>query len=424
MRTTAIVIGGGHAGLAMSHRLTERGIDHVVLERGEVANSWRTERWPGLRLLTPNWQTRLPGRGYAGADPDGFMSVEDVTRFITGYAAGIDAPVRTGTPVRSVRAGDAGFRIETPDDEWWADAVVLASGACNTAVVPAVAAGVPSSVASVTPMTYRGADQLPDGGVLVVGGSATGCQLADEIHRSGRPVTLAVGEHVRMPRTYRGRDIFWWMERSGLLDERHDEVDDITRARHVPSPQLIGTPTRSMLDLGVLRTHGVRVTGRLGRIADGIASFSGSLANVCALADLKMNRLLERLDEWAATTGIAADVAPPHRFAPTPVDSRPLLSLDLSNGEIRTILWATGYRPDYSWLDIPVLDRRGRIRHDGGIVREVAGLYVLGLPFLRRRASTYIHGAVPDTGAIGEHLASFLDGSVTAGRQVLPQPIG
>lgn len=412
MDTTAVIIGAGHAGLAMSRRLTERSIDHVVLERGEVANSWRTERWPTLRLLTPNWQTRLPDHRYDAADPDGFLPVAELAELLTDYAGRIEAPVRTATTVQSVRADGRGFQVDTDHDRWRASAVVLATGACNLPVVPPSAEGVPPSITTLSPMTYRGAESLPDGGVLVVGASATGCQLADEIHRSGRPVTLAVGEHVRMPRSYRGRDIFWWMDRAGVLDERHDEVDDLTRARHVPSPQLIGTPEHATIDLNTLRDRGVRITGRLGRIADGAAQFAGSLANVCTLADLKMHRLLNRLDEWAMASGLDAEVGPSHRPAPTQVDPSPLLDLDLASGEIRTIVWATGYRPSYSWLDIPVLDRRGRLRHDGGVVRDAPGLYVLGLPFLRRRASTFIHGAEEDTRALAEHLHSFLDSHV------------
>lgn len=408
MKTTAVIIGAGHAGLAMSRRLSERSIDHVVLERGEVANSWRTERWPTLRLLTPNWQAQLPDHRYQGTEPDGFMAVPDVVELITDYAGLVDAPVRTGTEVRSVRAGKGGLQVETDGELWQSSAVVLATGACNQAIVPSVADGVPSSVAMITPMSYRGADQLPEGGVLVVGASATGCQLAEEIHRSGRPVTICVGEHVRMPRRYRGRDIFWWMDRAGILGERHDEVDDIVRARHVPSPQLIGSPDHATLDLNVLRARGVRIVGRLGRIVDGMAQLSGSLANVCTLADLKMNRLLNQFDGWAVASGVEADVDPPERFAPTRVDPSPLLHLDLSAGEIRTILWATGYRPDHSWLDIPVLDRSGRIRHDGGVVTDAPGLYVLGMPFLRRRASTFIHGAGADTDELSDHLHSYL----------------
>ena len=408
MQTTAVVVGAGHAGLAMSRRLTERSIDHVVLERGEVANSWRTQRWPTLRLLTPNWQTRLPGYDYAGDDPDGYMPVTDVVATITRYAGLVGAPVRTATTVRTVRAAPEGFEIRANGDVLRARAVVLATGACNLPAIPGVADAVPSSITTLTPLTYRDPGQLPDGGVLVVGASATGVQLASEIHRSGRPVTLAVGEHVRLPRTYRGRDIFWWLEATGLLAERYDQIDDLTRARHLPSPQLTGTPQAVTTDLNTLTALGIRIVGRLGRITDGVAQFSGALANTCVLADLKMNRFLNRADQWATASGLDDDLPPPHRFAPTRVDPRTPLELDLTSGEVTTVLWATGFRPDHSWLDIPVRDRTGHIRHDGGIVTGAPGLYVLGMPMLRTRASTYIHGAAADSGALAGHLHSFL----------------
>jgi len=408
MQTTAVVVGAGHAGLAMSRRLTERSIDHIVLERGEVANSWRTQRWPTLRLLTPNWQTRLPGYDYAGDDPDGYMPVTDVVATITRYAGLVGAPVRTATTVRTVRAAPEGFEIRANGDVLRARAVVLATGACNLPAIPGVADAVPSSITTLTPLTYRDPGQLPDGGVLVVGASATGVQLASEIHRSGRPVTLAVGEHVRLPRTYRGRDIFWWLEATGLLAERYDQIDDLTRARHLPSPQLTGTPQAVTTDLNTLTALGIRIVGRLGRITDGVAQFSGALANTCVLADLKMNRFLNRADQWATASGLDDDLPPPHRFAPTRVDPRTPLELDLTSGEVTTVLWATGFRPDHSWLDIPVRDRTGHIRHDGGIVTGAPGLYVLGMPMLRTRASTYIPGAAADSGALAGHLHSFL----------------
>jgi putative flavoprotein involved in K+ transport len=407
MQTTAVVIGAGHAGLAMSRRLTERSIDHVVLERGEVANSWRTQRWPSLRLLTPNWQTRLPGHDYAGEDPDGYMPAAEVVATLTRYARLIGAPLRTGTTVHALRAAPQGFEIRAGDDLLCARAVVLATGACNLPAIPAAADAVPGSITTLTPLTYRHPGQLPDGGVLVVGASATGVQLAGEIHRSGRPVTLAAGEHVRLPRSYRGRDIFWWLEATGLLAERYDQIDDLTRARHLPSPQLTGAPA-AITDLNTLTAQGVRIVGRLGRIADGVAQFSGSLANICALADLKMNRFLTRADEWATASGLDDELPPPHRFAPTHVDPRSPLELDLSSGEITTVLWATGFRPDHSWLAIPVRDRAGRIRHDGGVVTSAPGLFVLGLPVLRTRASTYIHGAGPDSEALADRLHSSL----------------
>jgi putative flavoprotein involved in K+ transport len=221
-------------------------------------------------------------------------------------------------------------------------------------------------------------------------------------------VTLAVGEHVRLPRTYRGRDIFWWLQATGLLAERYDHIDDLTRARHLPSPQLIGTPEHATTDLSTLAAQGVRVVGRLGRVTGGVAQFSGSLANTCALADLKMNRFLNRADEWATTSGLDGELPPPHRFAPTRIDPRAPLQIDLTSGEITTVLWATGFRPDHSWLGIPVRDRTGRIRHDGGVVTGAPGLYLLGMPVLRTRASTYIHGAATDSADLAGHLHDFL----------------
>jgi putative flavoprotein involved in K+ transport len=408
MRITAVVIGAGHAGLAMSRRLSERSVDHVVLERGQVAHSWRTQRWPSLRLLTPNWQTRLPGHPYAGDDPDGFMPVAGVIATLTGYARLVGAPVRTATPVHAVRAAPRGFHIQAGDDLLHARAVVLATGACIRPAIPAMADAVPPPVTTLTPLAYRDPGQLPGGGVLVVGASATGVQLAGEIHRSGRPVTLAAGEHVRLPRTYRGRDIFWWLEATGLLAERYDQIDDLTRARHLPSPQLTGTPGAITTDLNALTALGIRIVGRLGRIADGVAQFSGALANMGKLADLKMNRFLARADEWATVSGLDDDLPPPHRFAPTRIDPRAPLELDLTSGEIATVLWATGFRPDHSWLDIPVRHRNGHIGHDGGVVTGAPGLYVLGLPVLRTRASTYIHGTAADSEALADHLHSYL----------------
>jgi putative flavoprotein involved in K+ transport len=405
---TSIVVGGGHSGLAMSRCLTDRSVDHVVLERGSVANSWKTERWDSLTLLTPNWQSRLPGFHYDGDDPDGYMHSRDVASFIESYAAAIDAPVTTGTTVTSVRAAEGGYVVDTDQGSWRSRTVVLASGACNLATVPGFASAVPAGVASLTPKDYKHPGQLADGGVLVVGASATGLQLAEEINRSGRPVILSAGEHVRMPRLHRGKDIFWWMDATGLFDERYDEVDDIVRARNVPSPQLVGTPQRSTLDLNTLRAGGVEIRGRLGTIRDGIALFSGGLRNHCMLADLKMHRLLNIIDEWALEHGYGA-ADPDERPPPTVVHDVPL-TLDLTSGQIRTIVWATGFRPDYSWLEVPVLDHKGRVRHDGGVVTASPGLYLIGTPFLRRRRSSFIHGAGFDAQDLSDHVVSYLAG--------------
>jgi putative flavoprotein involved in K+ transport len=383
-----------------------------VLERHEVASSWRRERWDSLKLLTPNRQSRLPGYSYEGAAPDAFMSVRELVDFIAGYASAIDAPVRERTRVTSVRPIDRGYRVTTETGPLECASLVIATGACNVPAVPALRAAVPPSIASFTPFDYRNAASLPDGGVLVVGASATGVQLADEIHRSGRRVVLAVGEHVRLPRTYRGRDVLWWMEASGVWNERYDEIDDLERARNLPSPQLVGSAARSTLDLNTLGDSGVELVGRIAAVRGGHALFSGGLRNLFTLADLKMNRLLDTFDEWAKkaeASGEALDFAstPDERLEPTRVPRSPRLSLDLTSGEIGSIVWCTGFRPDYSWLDVPVLDRKGRLRHDGGVV-AARGLYAMGLPVLRRRKSTFIHGAEDDAREIVAQLVSSL----------------
>jgi putative flavoprotein involved in K+ transport len=398
--TTTVVVGAGHCGLVMSRHLAAASIDHVVIERGEVAHSWRTQRWDSLRLLTPNWMTRLPGRTWTGVEPDGWSSVPELVALLAEYAE--PAPLLTGTTVTAVTPLDRGFRVCTDRGTWHAQSVVVATGAAAVATRPALT--VPTGTAEVTAADYRNPASLPDGPVLVVGASASGVQIADELARTGRAVTLAVGEHVRMPRTYRGRDILWWMDASGVLDERWDSVPDLVRARHLPSMQLIGA--RRTLDLAALQEQGVRVVGRLAGVRDTTAQFSGSLANVCALADLKLARLLDTFDRWADRAGVEAE--PPQRFAPTPVPA-PSLTARIGPGGIASVVWATGFRPDLSFLaGVPgVLDWRGRARHDGGIT-AAPGLYLMGLPFLRRRNSTLVAGAGADARDLAGHLAGHL----------------
>ena len=411
-KRTTVVVGAGHAGLAASHFLTERSIDHVVLERGQVANSWRHERWDSLRLLTPNWQSRLPGHAYNGSDPDGYMDAAEVADFIDGFAVASQAPVRTGTEVTSLRRTSEGYDVTTGEGVITADSVVIASGACNRPSVPAFAATLPPSLAQVTAFDYRNPAQLPEGGVLVVGASATGVQLAAELQRSGRPVTLSVGEHTRLPRTYRGRDVLWWMDASGVWDQRYDEVDDLVRARGLPSPQLVGTPERTTLDLNALTSLGVSLVGRWAALRDGVALFSGGLRNVFALADLKQERLLLNYDDWASRTGVEDSVGPVERFEPTRAPTTSRLQLDLRTGEITSVVWATGYRPSYDWLHVPVVDEKGHLEHDGGVVTGSPGLYALGLPVLRRRKSTFIHGIEDDAREVIDHLAGYVGQAV------------
>ncbi|MGD8808569.1 MAG: NAD(P)/FAD-dependent oxidoreductase [Gammaproteobacteria bacterium] len=406
-----VVVGAGHNGLAMSRCLSRLGIDHVVLERGEIANSWRHERWDSLRLLTPSWQTRLPDLAYSGQAPDGFMTMPEVVEFIGGYAATIGAPIRISTEVRRVRHEAGRYVVETSRGTFRARALVLANGAFSRPAVPACGQFLPEWLEGLTSREYRNPSQLRDGGVLIVGASATGLQLAAEIQRSGRPVTLAVGEHIRMPRLYRGSDVQWWLSATGVLDQLYTDVEDIERARRVPSPQLVGTPSRETLDLNALQESGVRLVGRLVGVCDETARFSGSLPNHCAMADLKLNRLLSTFDEWADSNAGHALAVEPERPAATHVDARPPCMLNLRKAGISTVLWATGLEPDYGWLEVDVFDRRGRLRHDGGVV-AAPGCYVMGLPFMRRRKSSYIHGAEDDATDLSRHLNAYLHGRV------------
>lgn len=409
--TTTLIIGAGQAGLAMSRCLTERSIDHVVLERGTVANSWRTERWDSLRLLTPSWQSRLPGFHYTGDDPDGYMTMPEIARYLDQYASSFSAPVQDQTTVLGVEpiVGDyPGYAVQTDQGAWYARTVVIASGACSTPAIPAMASDLPGHIHQLAPTQYRNPEQLPDGGVMVVGASASGLQLADELARSGRRVTLAAGRHARMPRTYRGMDIQWWLDVTGVLDARYDRVPNIEKARRAPSLQLIGTPEGRTIDLGKLVDQGVDVVGHMQGVDNGRAVFADDLGDSIARADLKLRSLLDRCDDHALTNGLETELGHPSR--PLPIDvGVPRTRVDLAAEGIGTVIWATGFRPNYPWLHCPVFGAGGHIRHDGGVVVDAPGMYVMGLPFMRRRKSTFIDGVGDDARDLSAHLVGHLD---------------
>ncbi|MEM9517250.1 MAG: NAD(P)/FAD-dependent oxidoreductase [Actinomycetota bacterium] len=401
--TDVVVIGAGQAGLAMSYRLGRHGIDHVVLERGVAGNAWHTERWASLRLLSPNWLNVLPGASRS-ADPDAFMSALDFAVGLTRHAANIGAPIHEGCTVRSVDTVDDGFDVRTTAGTWRARSVVIAAGAFGAPKIPAVSNGVPQRIRQITPTVYRDPSSVAAGGVLVVGSSASGIQLADELRRAGRDVVVATGEHTRLPRRYRGMDIHWWMRHLGVLDQSVDEIDDLVRARRTPAPQLVGSTTHRSLDLNALQSAGVDVVGRMVGCDDRRAQFSGSLANMCVSADLKMNRMLDAIDEHIERHGMESEFEAADRPAPTTIPE-PCLQLDLRRFD--TIVWATGFRPHVPYLEADLLDRKGAIIHDGGVLPR-PGLFALGLPLMRRRWSHFIGGVGTDAAEllplIGEHL--------------------
>lgn len=406
MRIDVAIIGAGQAGLAMSRCLTVAGIDHLLIERGRVGERWRSERWPSLRLLTPNWMTRLPGPVPDPSDPAGFMRSAAFVRLLEDYRSRISAPVIAETEVLSIAPGDRDYRVTTTSGSILARAVVIATGACDRPAVPAWSRALSPDLHQITPDRYRSADRLPDGGVLVVGASATGAQLARAIHRSGRAVTLAAGRHVRAPRRYRGRDIFEWLDASGFLADLTPEDADMRRLRSQPSLQLAGDHAEGELGLHRLSAEGIRIVGRAQAAAGTKIGFATDLPVQCAAAEARRQKLLARIDAHIEMAGLAA---PSNATAWEPPGALPAApsAIDLGAVGIRTIVWATGYRRLYPWLKLPVLDRDGEIVHRQGVT-PAPGLFVLGLPFQRHRASAFIDGVGRDAEALATAISRHL----------------
>jgi putative flavoprotein involved in K+ transport len=388
-----IIIGGGQAGLVMSRSLAAEGIDHVVLERGRIGERWHSERWNSLHLLTTAAQSALPGLPQEG-NPEAFMPAQAFASYLARYAAKIDAPVITGVEVTNVQRTGAGYRVSTNAGRWQSRAVVIATGACDAPYRPAASDAIAPDIAQIFPSDYREPAQLPEGGVLVVGASATGLQLAEEIHASGRHVTLAVGDHTRVPRRYRGADIYDRLDLAGILDDRAVDTGNIEAARRIPSPQVVGRPDNRDLNLGILSRQGIRLVGRLMGAAGTKVAFAGDLAHTTATAHARMLRMLDRIDFSIETQGIEAPVADSAARIPftTAADAA---HLDLQREGISAVIWATGYASRYPWLDVPVLDARGALIHRGGVTPS-PGLYVLGLVLQRRRRSSFINGCARD----------------------------
>jgi putative flavoprotein involved in K+ transport len=397
--TDTVIIGGGQAGLAMSRCLWERGVKHVVLERGRVGERWRSERWDSLRLLTPNWQSRLPHWHYEGDDPDGYMTTQELIEHLESYARSFNAPVHHGTTVQAVEAPTRGsYRVTTDRGIWMARNVVIATGHCDVPWVPPVASGLADDLFQIVPSNYRNPGQLPAGNVLVVGASATGVQLAEELAGAGRKVTLAVGRHSRLPRTYRGRDILWWIDTMGGFMAPADPAEESKS----PAPQLVGSPDNRSIDVGLLQEQGIRLAGKLTDAAGHRVRFDDGLAEIVRAADEQLAATLAKIDEFATVMGLDDKVGPREVVPPTRLRTIPT-EIDLRAEGVSTVVWATGYRRSYPWLEVPVLDERGEIRHRGGITEE-PGLYVLGLRFQRRKNSNFIDGVGNDAAELTRHL--------------------
>ncbi len=403
-----VVIGAGHAGLAVSHLLGRAGRDHVVIDRGRVGESWRTQRWDSLHLLTPRWMTRLPGWRYTGPGQEGFMPVAELVTHLERYAASSAAPLELGREVRRVSTDGDGYRIDADDASWQARHVVVATGPTGRAHVPAAVHGLSPDVHVLTSAAYRNPDQLPAGGVLVVGAAASGAQIADELARAGRRVVLAVGRHTRMPRRYRGMDVHWWLDQTGRLARTIDTVADPAVARREPSFQLSGREPRDPrgvdVDLNTLQDVGVEVTGRLHAIDGHRVTFADDLAGTVRSVDAHVNRFLDVVDAYVEDHGLTTEVLPADRPAPIRLDG-PRTRLDLRAEGIGTVVLATGFQPHHPWLRVPVIGPDGHIEQVRGAT-PAPGLYVVGQRFQHRRDSATIDGARHDAHAVVSHLVA------------------
>ncbi len=401
--TDVVVIGAGQAGLAVSRLLSDRAVDHVVLERGRTAERWRSQGWDSLRLLTPNWLSRLPGWAYRGSDPAGFMRGHAVAGYLADYAVSFAAPVVEGAGVVAVRPRRSGYLVESTAGAFLTRGVVIATGACQRPAVPPLADYLHPSVVQLTPDRYRNPDSVPAGGVLVVGASATGAQLADELAAAGRRVVLSVGRHTGVPRRYRGLDIMWWLESMGVL---HDKLA-ADRRRPGPSLQLVGGPDQRSIDLRSLAERGVELAGRLSAVEGRALRFADDLAATTAESDARLTRLLRRIDTFASATGLDRETDTPTAPRGTQVAGRPLHRLDV--GQIRSVIWATGHRRDYPWLRVPILDGSGEIRQVDGRT-PAPGVFVLGMPNQTRRSSTFLGGVRFDAELVADALLDHLGG--------------
>jgi putative flavoprotein involved in K+ transport len=403
-RHETAIVGGGQAGLAMSHHLGRLGRPHVILERGRVAERWRSQRWDSLMFQFPNWSLRLPGQAYDGGNPDGFASCAEVIAFIERYREVIRAPLRTGVGVIALTASHDHdtLRLETTRGPIEADNVVIATGPYQEPVVPSTSRDLPPEVLQVHSSDYRNPGTLPAGAVLVVGSGASGCQIVEDLRAAGRAVYLSVGRHRRFPRRYRGRDMFWWMERLGALDQTLEERPE---ARERPNPLVTGVGGGHDVDLRRYRDDGVLLLGRLLGISGMRLHLADDVEALLAAGDESVEAFTRSVDAYILRHRIDAPAAPSAPPSAGHPPAPPIRDLDLAQAGITSVIWATGFRRDFGWVRLPVLDERGEPVHRRGVT-GCPGVYFLGLPWLHTLRSSVLCGVGDDAAHLAEHIAS------------------
>lgn len=398
-----LVVGAGQAGVAMSEHLGKLGVPHLVLERHRIAERWRTARWDSLVANGPAWHDRFPGLEFDDIDPDAFAPKERIVAYFEAYARQFDAPVRTGVEVEKVQrnTGRPGFTIKTSEGTIEAQRVVAATGPFQRPVMPPIAPE-DSNITQIHSAEYRNPGQLPGGAVLVVGAGSSGVQIADELQQAGRKVYLSVGPHHRPPRAYRGRDFTWWL---GVLGEWDAEAMK-PGTEHV-TIAVSGAHGGRTVDFRSLASQGMTLVGRTKSFNDGVAVFEMDLADNLAHGDENYLSLLDAADDYIARNGLELPGEPEARDIPADPEcvTHPLHELDLGEAGVTSIIWATGFAVDFSWLDVNALDENGRPRHQRGLSTE-PGVYFLGLPWLSNRSSSFIWGVWHDAKRIADHIAT------------------
>jgi putative flavoprotein involved in K+ transport len=394
-----VVIGAGQAGLSCSHHLSARGREHLVLERGRVGETWRSQRWDGFYLNTPNWTLQLPGFEYEGGEPDAFAPLAEMIRYIEGYARSFDAPVKEGVVVNALRLGDGRYELDTSDGVIRARNVIVATGAFQRPRPPVPGVD-EAAVMQISTSEYRNPGQLPEGGVLVVGSGQSGCQIADELIQAGRRVYLSVGHCGWFPRRYRGQDIMYWALRTGLLDEKVSELPS-PMARLACNPPVSGNDGGHDCHPRWLAARGAVLVGRVAAVSAGDVSIEPGLNDNLGFADNFAAQIVTMIDDYLERTGVDAPAGEGERTV-----SRRMAEtarLDLKKEGINSILWATGYRPDYSWIELPLVDQQGWPVQERGVTRY-PGLYIVGLNWLYKRKSALLCGVGEDAAYVVDHL--------------------
>ncbi|MDB5647078.1 MSMEG_0569 family flavin-dependent oxidoreductase [Methylobacterium sp.] len=403
------IVGGGQAGLSVSHHLRQRGIDHLVFERETAAHTWNTQRWDSFCLVTPNWQCDLPGHPYDGPDPDGFMRKDEIVAYLARFVAKVNPPLREGVSVLRVEpAQGGGYAVRTSEGDYTADAVVVASGGYLKPIIPRMAEKLPASLVQIHSNQYRNPAQLPEGEILVVGSGQSGSQIAEDLHLAGRKVHLAVGDAPRCARFYRGRDVVAWLADMGYYEMSVDQHPLRDGVRDNTNHYVTGRDGGRDIDLRRFAREGMALYGVLDDYEGGALRFRDTLRAALDGADRTYNAINAAIDKHIAETGIAAPEQAPYR--PVWEPDAPATRLALSETGIGAILWCIGFTPDFAWLDAPVFNGAGHPKHRRGVTAQ-DGIYFVGLPWLHTWGSGRFGAVGRDAAHVADAVRAQLDRS-------------